>query len=179
MKILFFSDLHGSRRQARLLLAAIDREKPSLIAGLGDYLYHGPRNSLPEGYSGALAAELLNSLTQDITACRGNCDSEADQTMLNFSMLNDYTTVFADGKRFFITHGHIYSEEAPPPCDIFVQGHTHIAQISTRGGRAFFNPGSAALPRGSLGPSYGLYADGLLEVKTLDGKTALRQELLL
>ena len=46
MKLLIASDLHGSSRYCRELLAASDREKADRLLLLGDLLYHGPRNDL-------------------------------------------------------------------------------------------------------------------------------------
>ena len=51
MKLLIASDIHGSARFCRDLLAAWDREQPDRVLLLGDLLYHGPRNDLPEQYA--------------------------------------------------------------------------------------------------------------------------------
>ena len=50
MKLLIASDLHGSASYARQLLDAFQRENADRLLLLGDLLYHGPRNDLPEGY---------------------------------------------------------------------------------------------------------------------------------
>ena len=50
MKLMIASDLHGSAFYCRQLLAAMEREQPDKLLLLGDILYHGPRNDLPEGY---------------------------------------------------------------------------------------------------------------------------------
>ena len=51
MKLMIASDLHGSAFYCRQLLAAMEREQPDKLLLLGDILYHGPRNDLPEGYA--------------------------------------------------------------------------------------------------------------------------------
>ena len=51
MKWLIASDIHGSAAFCRQLLEAFDREKADRLLLLGDLLYHGPRNDLPEGYA--------------------------------------------------------------------------------------------------------------------------------
>lgn len=49
MKLLIASDIHGSALYCRHLLDAADQEQPDRILLLGDLLYHGPRNDLPDG----------------------------------------------------------------------------------------------------------------------------------
>ena len=60
MKILIASDIHGSAKYCRLLLDAYRREKADRLLLLGDILYHGPRNDLPEEYAPKEVIELLN-----------------------------------------------------------------------------------------------------------------------
>lgn len=50
MKLMIASDLHGSALYCRKLLNAFASEKADRLLLLGDLLYHGPRNDLPEGY---------------------------------------------------------------------------------------------------------------------------------
>ena len=50
MKIMIASDLHGSAKYCRALLDAHACEQPDKLLLLGDLLYHGPRNDLPEEY---------------------------------------------------------------------------------------------------------------------------------
>ena len=50
MKYLIASDLHGSARYCRALLEMLRREQADRLVLLGDLLYHGPRNPLPEEY---------------------------------------------------------------------------------------------------------------------------------
>ena len=51
MKLLIASDLHGAAPAVRALDARAEAESPDRIVLLGDLLYHGPRNDLPEGYA--------------------------------------------------------------------------------------------------------------------------------
>ena len=51
MKILIASDIHGSAKYCRMLLEAYTREKADRLLLLGDILYHGPRNDLPDEYA--------------------------------------------------------------------------------------------------------------------------------
>ena len=50
MKILIASDIHGSAKYCEQLLEAFHRENPDRLLLLGDLLYHGPRNALPDDY---------------------------------------------------------------------------------------------------------------------------------
>ena len=50
MKLLIASDIHGSALFCRQLLDRVEAENPDKLLLLGDLLYHGPRNDLPQGY---------------------------------------------------------------------------------------------------------------------------------
>ena len=64
MKLMIASDLHGSAFYCRQLLAAMEREQPDKLLLLGDILYHGPRNDLPEGYAPKEVIAMLNPLRE-------------------------------------------------------------------------------------------------------------------
>ena len=89
MKFLVVSDIHGSADYTKKALEAYALHKPDQILLLGDILYHGPRNPLPQGYNPQEVVALLNPLADKIIAVRGNCDAEVDQMLLNFDILRD------------------------------------------------------------------------------------------
>ena len=93
MKFLIASDIHGSATWCRKFIDAIHAEKPDKIILLGDILYHGPRNDLPNGYDPKEVIALLNPLADRILAVRGNCDAEVDQMVLDFPCMADYSTI--------------------------------------------------------------------------------------
>ena len=62
MKLLIASDIHGSALYCGELLKAYDREKADRLLLLGDVLYHGPRNDLPDGYAPKEVIPMLNHL---------------------------------------------------------------------------------------------------------------------
>ena len=97
MKYLIASDIHGSAYWTERLVAAIESEQPDRIVLLGDLLYHGPRNDLPEGYAPKEVLAALNGIAERIVAVRGNCDAEVDQMVLDFPCLSDFSQVWADG----------------------------------------------------------------------------------
>ena len=90
MKLLIASDIHGSAYYCRELLEAYRKEEADKLILLGDILYHGPRNDLPEEYAPKEVIAMLNPLKQEILCVRGNCDTEVDQTVLEFPILSDY-----------------------------------------------------------------------------------------
>lgn len=172
MKILFFSDVHGSPESMTLLLDRIKRFAPDHLALLGDALYHGPRNPLRPDYAPPVVVTQLNSLKSRITAVRGNCDSEVDQMLLEFPIMAEYSTLLAAGRRFFLTHGHHWNPGNPPPLepgDVLVCGHTHIPLLEREpGGIIAFNPGSISLPKGGFVPTYGVLDHDVLRVCALE-----------
>ena len=72
MKLMIASDIHGSAHYCEELLGAWEREKPDKLVLLGDLLYHGPRNDLPEGYAPKEVIAMLNGIKQELLCVRGN-----------------------------------------------------------------------------------------------------------
>ena len=173
MKIAFLSDLHGSSCAARAGLEAADAWGADRIAILGDVMYHGPRNPLPQGYAPAEVARLLNRYADRIVAVRGNCDSEVGQMLLEYPMMGDSTLIATPEHDIFLTHGHIYCPENHPrlrPGTILAFGHIHTPVAEQSGDLFFFNPGSAALPKEPFPPTWGRYDGNCLEVVDFEGK---------
>ena len=108
MKIIVASDIHGSAYWCEKLLNAYSKENAGKLLLLGDILYHGPRNPLPDGYSPKSVVEMLGPLKDEIICVRGNCDSEVDQMVLPFNISSDYATVYSDGLTLHLSHGHRY-----------------------------------------------------------------------
>ena len=107
MKLLIASDLHGAAPAVRALAARVEAEAPDRVLLLGDLLYHGPRNDLPEGYAPKEVVPILNGWAGRVTAVRGNCEAEVDQMVLDFPCMADCALVEADGHAFYLTHGHV------------------------------------------------------------------------
>lgn len=171
MRLLFISDIHGSAYYLRKIIDLLPTINPDRIIILGDILYHGPRNPLPKGYDCQEVIRLINPLKNKIIAVRGNCDSEVDQMVLDFMMTSDYATIDVDGHHFFLTHGHIFNEDKLPPLnagDIFVYGHIHKPVAKRVDGIYILNPSSISLPKEGAN-SYGIYEDGLFQIKDLAG----------
>lgn len=171
MKYLFASDIHGSKKAAQQVKDLFIKEKADYLVLCGDLLYHGPRNDLPEEYNPKAVIEILNSLADKIIAVRGNCDAEVDQMVLSFPMLADYTLIFDNNLRIYVSHGHIYSKENPLKLcinDFFVCGHTHILDISKENGFYYLNPGSVSIPKENNPPSYMIYENNKFLIKDLD-----------
>lgn len=174
MKLFFASDLHGSLPATEKIIEKYLSSGAEHLILLGDILNHGPRNAIPEGYRPSDVATLLNEYSDQIIAVRGNCDSEVDQMLLSFPMLESYSWVILEnGLRLFLTHGHVYNDQNMPPLrkgDVIAHGHTHIPRAEWKGEIFIFNPGSATFPKGGYEPSYGLFSDGTFEVFDLTGK---------
>lgn len=171
MRILFLSDIHGVPATLEAALAAGDALGFDKIAILGDLMYHGPRNGVPNFYDPVRVAGLLNARKDSIVAVRGNCDAEVDQMMLEFPIMADYALLEAGGETFFLTHGHIWNERHLPPLGtgtVLAHGHTHIPELKRLDcGVTIFNPGSVSLPKGGTSRSFGYYDGGELKHYTI------------
>ena len=173
MKLMIASDVHGSAHFGRLLLDALDRERADRLLLLGDLLYHGPRNDLPQGYDPKALTAMLNDARGRLLCVRGNCDTEVDQMVLTFPILADYSIFPVGNRLIYATHGHVYNTaHLPPLCpgDILLHGHTHVPAWEPFGEENFYlNPGSVSIPKNGSARGYLTLEDGVFQWKTLSG----------
>ena len=172
MKWMIASDIHGSAAYCEKLLAAFGREQADRLLLLGDLLYHGPRNDLPQGYAPKEVIAQLSQLKERVFCVRGNCEAEVDQMVLPFPVLADYCLLEQKGRVIFATHGHHYNLENPPllqPGDVLLHGHTHIPAKDNSLGFWYLNPGSVSIPKENSPHSYMTLEDGQFLWKDLDG----------
>ncbi len=172
MKWMIASDIHGSAAYCEKLLAAFGREQADRLLLLGDLLYHGPRNDLPQGYAPKEVIAQLSGVKDKVFCVRGNCEAEVDQMVLPFPVLADYCLLEQKGRVIFATHGHHYNLENPPllqPGDVLLHGHTHIPAKDNSLGFWYLNPGSVSIPKESSPHSYMTLEDGQFLWKDLDG----------
>lgn len=179
MKLFIASDIHGDIVCCEKMLDLAKTHSVDKIILLGDILYHGPRNDLPENYAPKKVIESLNNVKEKLICVRGNCDTEVDQMVLNFPILST-TSIIYDGERnltICLSHGHIYNPDNLPPMsagDIFLYGHTHVLKAEKRGGVLCINPGSVTLPKENNPKTYAIYEGGTFTVYDFDGNTILK-----
>lgn len=174
MKYLIASDIHGSEVYCKKIVDAFEAEGADTLVLLGDILYHGPRNDLPEIYAPKGVIEMLNALKDRIIAVRGNCDAEVDQMVLDFPIMADYALIESGDKTVFATHGHKYNPSHPPALsnvNVLLNGHTHVVAEGEEfhAGDAtllYYNPGSVSIPKdGRRG--YLLLEDGVFRWRSI------------
>jgi len=186
MKYLIISDIHGSATCCEKAINQFEKHSCDMIICLGDVLYHGARNPLPEGYDNPRVADILNPYADRMICCRGNCDCEVCEMVLDFPLMQDYNFVVDNGIRIMATHGHVYSPLMPetnaplvpgskPPqklgWDIFLYGHTHIPVLYKDDmGRIICNPGSTTLPKNGSEKGIAIYENGGISLMNIDGK---------
>jgi uncharacterized protein len=156
------------------------KENADYIVILGDELYHGARNPLPLEYSPKAVAELLNGLADKIIAIRGNCDSEVDEMVIDYPIMATYSTILYNGRRLFLTHGHVYNESKLPKLsngDVFIYGHTHIPKAEKSGNIYVINPGSITLPKENNPNTFGVLEDNIFKIKDMEGNIFKQIEL--
>jgi len=151
MKILVLSDSHGSRNN---MLKTIALESPDWIFHLGD--------------NDKDCSDIELSYPEiPLRTIRGNCD--------RLSAGLDIDEFELEGKRFFVTHGHLFSVKSGKTkviaaakergADILLFGHTHVPHHSTVDDLTVINPGSI----GSGGKYY-----AVLEIKNGDFSCELK-----
>lgn len=167
MKILVFSDFHGSMSAYRAALAIARKEQPNGVALCGDLFggFSSDANAV---------AEAIQSFDAQTYLIRGNNDRPYDEALLPFD-LQDYELTYKFGRTIMFTHGHRYNGWNVPPIlgkgDALVFGHTHVCSLRKLPSGIFsLNVGSIALPRDGA-PSYLVLDDDGITAKTIDGQT--------
>lgn len=171
MVLMIASDLHGSAYWTKRLLDAFRRERAERLLLLGDLLDGGAADPSADGNIPG-AAEQLNAVADRIIAVRGNCDSDADQMLLDFPMMSDHLLLEVNGLHLYVTHGHLWNEGSKREmkrASVIVYGHTHIPECGRHEAWLSVNPGSAALPRAGSARSYVILRDRTFIWKSLDG----------
>ena len=187
MKYLLFSDIHGCLPTLEKVLDFFEKEKCDMMCIMGDIINYGPRNRIPEGIDPKGIVERLNALADKIVAVRGNCDAEVDQMLLDFPIMETYALLVDNGKRYLLTHGHIYNKENMPkgPYDAIIYGHSHLWELShvevpssLEGKepicRAVCNTGSITFPKGGNPPTFATLEDGKFTMYHLDTLEVLK-----
>ena len=157
MKWMIASDLHGSAFYCKKMIKAFERERADRLLLLGDLLYHGPRNDLPEGYAPKEVIPLLNGLKPALLCVRGNCDAEVDQMVLDFPILADYAVLPVGRRLVYATHIPAWTE--------FGEGNLYL------------NPGSVSIPKEGSAHSYMTLEGETFLWKTLEGEVYRELEL--
>lgn len=176
MKVGFISDTHGGYENT---VQALDLLKGSeLICHLGDVLYHGPRNDIPETYNPKKLAEFLKERT-DIVYVRGNCDADVDEMVTGQDISNKSKVMTFDNYRFYLVHGYEETEEERIErakelgCRVVVSGHTHVKVLEEKEGIIILNPGSTTIPKDGSS-SYAVYEDGKIKLCDLENGTVIK-----
>ncbi len=172
MKYLLVSDIHGCKTTLEKVLSFYDTLHCNMLCVLGDILNYGPRNSIPKGIDPKGIAELLNKQNNNIIAIRGNCDSEVDQMLLDFPILSTYIILVDEGKKLFLTHGHIYNKDNMPKgkFDAIIYGHTHLWELTNKNNTLICNTGSITFPKGGNQPTFMTYEHSIFTCYNLKGE---------
>jgi len=179
MKYIIASDIHGSAFYCGKLLERYKAEGAEGILLLGDVLYHGPRNDLPEGYAPKEVIAMLNPLKNDILCVRGNCEAEVDQMVLDFDVTTQHRNLNLFNREMLMTHGHHINIDAPPTefnPEFVLYGHTHIPLKAQKDGVWYLNPGSVTIPKNNSAHSYMTLDESGFVWKTIDGEEYDRLE---
>ncbi|MEN3042220.1 MAG: phosphodiesterase [Fervidobacterium sp.] len=153
MKFLFISDTHGSVKAFQTIEELFNLNDFDGIYHLGDVLYHGPRNPLPDGYDPKLLAEKLKKY--NIKYIRGNCDADVDLKVLELPEVPKVSMEYFGDFLLLLVHGEVFEENdvgeflKSKNVHFLVHGHTHISKIQELEGKVILNPGSPSLPKGN------------------------------
>lgn len=150
MKIGVMSDTHGSLPYLEKALDVLS--DCDVLLHIGDVLYHGPRNDLPEGYNPKAVIEKINNL-DNITIVRGNCDADVDQMVIKHPIESPFVHKKIDNISVLMDHGYtksrdeLISKARELGVDILILGHTHVKELSVDRDIIVLNPGSTAIPK--------------------------------
>ena len=180
-RLIIASDIHGDAETCARLVDIYRESGAERLVLLGDLLYHGPRNDLPQGYRPKEVIAMLSALSPAPLCVRGNCEAEVDQMVLPFPVMADYAQFMWDGIPVFATHGHHHNPENLPalrPGSAFLYGHTHLYEArKNENGILLLNPGSVSLPKGGNPKSYAVYENNRFTVKDFKGNVLAKERL--
>lgn len=176
MRILVASDTHGRIEHVKELEKRINEFNPDKIFLLGDYMYNGPRNGVPNDYDPIAVSEILNKFADRVIGVRGNCDSRVDAFLLQFP-LEDYRRFELDGINYDLYHGDEFTLELlkPEKGDVMISGHTHIQVLEEKDGLYYLNPGSTSFPKGGNEASYATIEGKLISVRRLEDGSVIKE----
>lgn len=146
MQILVISDTHGSYEALKDTLLSHRDAEIAIHCGDGEYELERFLYEFPE-------------LKSWIRQVRGNCDHDT-----HIPMMIELPLPY--GHKAIVTHGHRHLHgdakqnladlAKDHDADIVIFGHLHARIDQSFDGVRLFNPGSAAMPRDGLPPSFGL-----------------------
>ena len=166
MRYLIVTDIHGDKNSTKFICDKFKNGNFDKMLLLGDVLYHGPRNELPEGYNPKECIKLLNELKDYIIWIRGNCDAEVDEMVLSFKVNNSLDLIL-NNLNVHLEHGHHLDEYKGNP-DLVLYGHTHIPECQLHDRTLYFNPGSISIPKNNSKKAYGILDDKNISIYDLD-----------
>lgn len=168
MKLLIFSDIHGRLDSLLKIIEIFKLEKYDSMIILGDVLYHGPRNNLPENYNPKECIKLLNQYSKKIVWIKGNCDAYVDEMVLNFKAV-EKLSLNINGSEYYFEHGHLldFDNLEKYKAQYIVYGHFHVPMLYKKNGFTLANPGSISIPKDGSVESYICLEEGIIEIKNL------------
>lgn len=161
---MIISDLHGSWKAMKKLIRVMELKHPDGILFLGDLLYHGPRNDLPEEYDPKKVAAFFASYSGKLIWIRGNCDAEVDEMVTGKTFVRQ-KTIHRKARKIVLTHGHHLSRFDPSAHlkagNIVIYGHYHVFDITDIDGITYLNIGSASIPKDGIAQYGWIDSDGV------------------
>lgn len=171
MKLMIASDIHGSRFYLEELVKKFNEFKVDKLALLGDIYYHGPRNPFPKDYDPMGVSKILNDMKDKLIVIKGNCDSEVDQMISDFTF-TPMAQVLVDTKVVTLTHGHVFNIDNMPSgyTDVLAYGHFHTNFMIKKDKTLVVNPGSVALPKENTCHGFIIIENNTVTQYTIEGE---------
>lgn len=151
MKIVIFSDLHGSLDAWDLLVKNIFPEGDEIWC-LGDVLHDYQNKENKEENAAQLKEKILKYDTKPLIIIKGNTDQQSIEEKLPFAK-DMFVVKNIDKLSILLTHGHLFSDTKTPEelmemhqCQMVIQGHTHEYKLEIKNGYIYANSGSTTYP---------------------------------
>lgn len=163
MKILVFSDFHGSVDALNTAIEISRREAPDKTVVCGDLFgWSHPQE----------VATLAQKLEGVLYLVKGNNDFSTAISYLPYGM-DDSVIMYHFCRKLFFTHGDRYDALRVPPIltegDALVYGHSHVGRLRKVDGLFALNVGSLARPRDGVA-SYLVLDENGATMKSVDGE---------
>lgn len=170
MKIVVFSDFHGSIDSLKRACEIVQTEKPDKTVICGDLFGCWGRQSE--------IVSLVESMDTIMYIIAGNNDYSTDLSLLKYGY-DENAVMYHFGRTLFFTHGHRYNGWNVPPVlkqgDVLVYGHTHCSRLYQLDGLNVYNVGAMALPRDGH-KAYLVLDERGATLRDVDGNVVMHKE---
>lgn len=172
MKILIISDIHGDYNTLEKITNDESFDKLIILGDLFNY------SMITNDLKDNKIIKLLKKYKNNLILIKGNCDKFINYEKFDLYAHEIFTTNL-NHHNVTLTHGNKYKKGFLPSFhgEIFLNGHTHIPELTKEYDTIYANPGSVGSPRSNIGKTYMMFEDNKIVIKTINNTIIKEMEI--